>query len=346
MRRMLSRLLLGMNKKSFCLQNLKNRAKLIKSYNRMITNPMTSPSIVQVEVTNKCNIRCIMCPLLESKRKKGDMTFGTFKKIVDDASGLCEMLVLTGGEPLLNKHIFEMISYASRSNLSTWLATNATLLDEDRSRQLLSCGLDQLILSFDDAGKETYEATRIGADYERTIHNIQQFLKISDACKHSTFVSVQLISMNETKDAANGFVEKWSGYKVNTFVKPVVNWRANESNWKFRQFLCDKPWFWTAIHYDGTIVPCGHDYNQSYPFGNINSASVKSIWNSSKYVSFRAMLVERMKENNLCRCCEYVSPRPRSSINDIGLLMLDMATISKLLVTFGYKKKGTYTLKT
>ncbi|WP_373031376.1 radical SAM/SPASM domain-containing protein [Sulfurovum sp.] len=334
------RIIKGLSFSLYNMSRLKNRFRLLFSYKNNVLDPESFPSIVQVEITNRCNLKCTMCPVIKSERSKSDLTFELFEKIVLDSKGLCELLVLTGGEPLLNKDIFRMIKFATKHGLKTWLATNATLLTPDKGILLLESGLDQLIISFDDGGKENYEIARVGANYEKTYKNITEFLELAKKVKHNTYITMQCIDMKTTQNSTLQFVEKWSPYQVNTFIKPVVNWSANKQNWRGKNFKCDKPWYWMTIHNDGNVVSCGHDYDQSNVLGNVKNKSLIVIWNNKKYSDFRHVVCETKKDNELCNLCEYVAPRDRSILKDIGLLFIDMSTISKLLVTFGYKKRN------
>ena len=72
---------------------------------------------IDVCVTNRCNLRCVMCRRTNEIKKGifekiyGDMEFEVFKKIIDEASREgCYAIHISGdGEPLLNKDLIKMI---------------------------------------------------------------------------------------------------------------------------------------------------------------------------------------------------------------------------------------------
>lgn len=128
------------------------------------------PRELQLEVTAACNLACTMC--LVSYRPKigkreGSMSYGMFRRLVDELPGL-ERLTLQGlGEPLLAPGIIDMISYASARGIAVGFNTNAQLLTPERSARLAGSGLSWLCVSVDGAVAETYEAIRGGARFAR-----------------------------------------------------------------------------------------------------------------------------------------------------------------------------------
>jgi len=74
------------------------------------------PLHLDIEATNRCNLKCVFCDKLPylSKDKIGDMDMGLYKKIIDEGAryGLMGVKLSYRGEPLLNKNVVEMVKYA------------------------------------------------------------------------------------------------------------------------------------------------------------------------------------------------------------------------------------------
>ncbi|MHC1603524.1 MAG: radical SAM protein, partial [Candidatus Syntropharchaeales archaeon] len=78
-------------------------------------------------VTKRCNLSCLHCSIEESD--EGELTLDEGKLLIEDAAALGDVkFALTGGEPLLRKDIYELISYASGFDMQIVMATNATLI--------------------------------------------------------------------------------------------------------------------------------------------------------------------------------------------------------------------------
>ena len=107
------------------------------------------PSQAQVEVTNRCNLNCTMCPRDHFEVPKEDMPLDTFEKIINRLEGV-KLLTLTGwGEPLVHPQIFEMIAYGKVKGHRVKLTTNGTLLTTDIRRRVVSSGLDDITISLE-----------------------------------------------------------------------------------------------------------------------------------------------------------------------------------------------------
>jgi len=107
------------------------------------------PHQAQIEITNRCNLNCAMCPRDYFKVPKEDMPFDMFKKIIKRLENVT-LLTLTGwGEPLIHPHIFEMITYGKGKGYKVKLTTNGVLLNADFRHRVLTSGLDEITISLE-----------------------------------------------------------------------------------------------------------------------------------------------------------------------------------------------------
>lgn len=107
------------------------------------------PSQAQIEITNRCNLTCAMCPRDHFNLPQEDMPIEIFKRIVSRLGGV-KLLTLTGwGEPLMHPQIFEMIAYCKERGYSVKLTTNGTLLTSDIQQKVISSGLDEITFSLE-----------------------------------------------------------------------------------------------------------------------------------------------------------------------------------------------------
>ena len=86
------------------------------------------------------------------------------------------------GEPLVHNQTIEWIARVKKLGVPrVEMITNATLLDEPRSRQLIEAGLDVLWVSIDGATPESYADVRLGAELPHVLQNMHQFDKMRKA---------------------------------------------------------------------------------------------------------------------------------------------------------------------
>jgi radical SAM protein with 4Fe4S-binding SPASM domain len=155
------------------------------------------PFGIKFEVSAKCNLRCIMCPLSKGlKRKQGFLKFDNFKKIYDEITP--SYLNLTGiGEPLLNPDLFKIIKYASKKGTMVKLDTNATLLNKENSKKLLKTKPNIISVSIDGSDKKTYEKIRRGAKFDEVINNLKNFVNQRNKNKSRTKIHVNFVLLKE-----------------------------------------------------------------------------------------------------------------------------------------------------
>lgn len=161
------------------------------------------PTHLVADITNRCNLQCPLCPTGTGVpgRKKGMMPFPTFKKIIDEIGKyLISIDLFNWGEPLLNKDIYEMITYAHERNIVTSVSTNFQYFSEESAGKMISSGLDILILSIDGASQESYEKYRIGGNFQKVIENISILVekKRERKCNHP-YIAWQFLVMKHNE---------------------------------------------------------------------------------------------------------------------------------------------------
>ncbi|AGK62076.1 putative Fe-S oxidoreductase [Archaeoglobus sulfaticallidus PM70-1] len=113
--------------KSFIPERLKNLRKKI------------SPVVV-LNLTRKCNLRCVHCYADASSHSSKELTTEEIKAVIDDLAEMkIPVLLFSGGEPLIRKDIFELAEYANDKGINCSLSTNGTLITEEIADMLKSC---------------------------------------------------------------------------------------------------------------------------------------------------------------------------------------------------------------
>ncbi|MBF0458461.1 MAG: radical SAM protein [Nitrospirae bacterium] len=132
------------------------------------------PIKMDYETTSRCNFRCIMCRIQEydgGKRAK-DLSFEDFSRSLDELYGLIEIKLQGLGEPLLNKDIFKMISYAAQRYIWIRMTTNGSLLNvNDNYKRLIDSNPSEVQVSIDGASEAVFETIRRGSNFGIVIRN-------------------------------------------------------------------------------------------------------------------------------------------------------------------------------
>lgn len=131
------------------------------------------PTYIQLEHTNRCNARCIMCNhfYLENKGAK-DISYEMVKKI-EPLLQYCKLIMLNGdGEPFLCKYIEKYISLYHKYGVMIGTNTNLCALTPKMISEVGGY-IDFLNISCDGSNKELFENIRRGLKFETFIDNIK-----------------------------------------------------------------------------------------------------------------------------------------------------------------------------
>ncbi|MFA6132864.1 MAG: radical SAM protein [Phycisphaerae bacterium] len=128
---------------------------------------LSSPCLAQIDLTNRCNMRCPIC--FANAGVTGFVSQPTFEEVVRELQTLrdlrptpCTAIQFTGGEPTIHPDFLKIVAKAHEMGFShIQIATNGIrLADLDFARAAAAAGLHTLYLQFDGIGEEPYRTTR------------------------------------------------------------------------------------------------------------------------------------------------------------------------------------------
>ncbi len=164
---------------------------------------------VNVEVTKKCNARCITCPR-DAIKKIGDMSLENFEiilKRVEEDRDKISMVNLSGyGETVLHKDFFKIIEKIKNFNnnlekkgekkVKFAVVTNGQGLDEKKLKSVEGV-LDRLSISFATINPENYRKIHKGLDYKNVVNNIHLARKILKKTRLVLHLTPTKFTMND-----------------------------------------------------------------------------------------------------------------------------------------------------
>ena len=120
------------------------------------------PRLIFWELTKGCNLRCIHCRASATELSSpDDLSTETAKAIIDQIAAVSSpILVLSGGEPLFRKDIFELARYGTDKGLRVALATNGTLVTKQVAQKIIDSGVKRVAISLDGADALTHDTFR------------------------------------------------------------------------------------------------------------------------------------------------------------------------------------------
>ena len=261
---------------------------------------------VNLELTNRCNLACVMCPVNNGmSRAKRDLELAEFKRIIDTSPGLELILMFQWGESLLVRDFFERVRYAADRGIRVMITSNGTLLDEECCRRILECGLERITFSVD-GGPETHERIR-GFSHEELRENVERLVRMRDEAGASLGIDVNM-TIWEANEAEAPEVERVWGELVDRvqFIPRFVDAPRTEP--------CRELWRGCAVVLsDGRVAPCCRDSEGELSLGHVDDATVEELWNGEVMAELRERHRRRDFPPLCAHCGEYstdvVNPR-------------------------------------
>ena len=243
-----------------------------------ITNPeLLGLTTVEINPTELCNRTCSFCPRSNPAiypNRNLHMTTETAEKLVaslNDSKYDGEIHITGFGEPMLNPNILKIIKICSIFH--TQLITNGDRLMEDNPsvEDLAEAGLQTLIVDCYDGDK--------------------QVQAVSKRLQSST---INARVRDHYDDGSNRYTE----YNYTNRGGMMYETRAPNKP-------CHLPAYKAFVDFNGAVRLCCNDWQRNHNFGNIQTQSFTSIWNSTKMSRVRHLVnTSNRRLVNPCKNCD------------------------------------------
>jgi len=245
------------------------------------------------------------------------MDMDLFKKIIDEfkemnPEGTEYAMPHFQGEPMVHPQFLEICEYLEKKHVVFSLTSNATLLTKEITDALIGMGYFKAIaFSVDGMSAGTYNKVRIGAEYEKTIENIEYFLSkmskkengITMPCTYINFVRLP-----ENEHELEGFLNLWLNnpkiYAVCVNYKTDFNYTPVKFNFVPPRIPCKYYNFYLNILTSGIVHACGGDYQYKYPLGDTKIQTLAEIWEGEPIKKLEKLQESsKWEESEVCKNC-------------------------------------------
>ena len=153
----------------------------------------TGPKIVQIDLTNNCNLNCVGCWChsdflgnlkLNGEEKKRNLPYDIVKKLIEDLYELStkEIMLSGSGEPFMYPQIMDVISLIKENGIKLNIVTNFTLVNKKIIKKLVELNVDYITASIWAGDAETYVKTHPNQT-KKTFEMIRENLKFLHSLK-------------------------------------------------------------------------------------------------------------------------------------------------------------------
>lgn len=135
-----------------------------------------TPRSVDIDITNRCNLRCKYCYHFSSPGDVGqDLSKEEWLRFFKELNDCAVMNVtIAGGEPFFRKDLKELIAGIVDNRMRFSILSNGTLINDDMAAFLFSTGrCDGVQVSIDGSKPQTHDACRGKGSFKRAVEGIQ-----------------------------------------------------------------------------------------------------------------------------------------------------------------------------
>lgn len=239
-----------------------------------------NPTNVHIAISNRCNLKCVMCPYHSPEitkfhtsdffNKANYMDIDTFSKIAQYC-GENGIFMQFGqlDEPLLHPRFLDFLDIARKFNVCNInLTTNGTLLDRKIALGIVQSNIKSITFSLDAIDKQSYKEIR-GYDYDKTLANIEYLLECLESYKKTIDINVCFILQGKNAESkSKEFLEYWISrvkkvkfHKLTEFFLNKEKILVAKNQGVFREdqeqrYPCSIPWQTLFVTPDSKVTFC------------------------------------------------------------------------------------------
>lgn len=280
-------------------------------------------AIFNIELTNRCPFRCVMCARTHGMaRAQGDMTFDIFRRVIDEFAAINpeharsrETWMHGFGESAVHPHLAEFLTYATDKGVNACLSVNPLMLTPAVGRALLEARPGTLYLALDGHDDKSFENIRgLPNVYEKSKQRLLDFIDMKQKMGSRTHLVLSMINFRLNDASINAMADWWrdTAGLDEVLLKQFTVWDGSVRNVnilrrstfeKGDKVVCIFPFEKMTVCWDGNVTPCCYDYDEKYVLGNVSNQSLMDIWNAEPMRRLRREFLENNVTNNLCRSC-------------------------------------------
>jgi|TARA_R110001583_G_scaffold57863_1_gene172869 radical SAM protein with 4Fe4S-binding SPASM domain len=244
----------------------------------VIVNGTPLFSWVELNINELCNRSCVFCPRNEGYPNTNVHMEVSLAEIIAtqlDNLKFKGIVNISGtGEPLLTKHIADIVKPFGDRNIQIEITTNGDKLKPELIEDLYRAGLTQLVISMYDGPEQIDHFTNLFKDLgiRRDLYTLRD-------------------RWYDEQDDYGLMYTNRAGSLGSNFPTP-------------KRGACYYPHYTIFIDWDGEILLCCHDmYNKTETFGNVNDLPLLELWKNQRLTHFRKKLKNGDRSESPCNNC-------------------------------------------
>jgi radical SAM protein with 4Fe4S-binding SPASM domain len=307
--------------------------------------PLTTPWTMYIDITNRCNFKCIYCPtgnpdmLKKAGRIQKHMPLSMYVKIVQDMRGFDKKVRIVNlykdGEPLVRRDFTELVKILRDADVTEkiYSKTNGALIGWHKD--IATAPMDMLGISVPHSNPDKIpDVVGVRVDYDKYRDDIKRLYEDS---RRSFTLNAKMAFYQMTEADVEKFYHDFEPITDTVAVEGLHGWGANDlgdmlmgedpiphdGSPIIERLVCPLPFYMMSISSDGVTNVCCSEWGNYHRLGNVFDDTIPNLWNNDKRRAFQMMHLEgRRFENMACKDCQYRDTLP-DYVDDHRLEMIE-----------------------
>ncbi len=277
-----------------------------------------APKAVQIQTVSGCNADCVFCP---NKKTELDIPVGKrmdwdlYRSIIDQVvdMGVRRISPYLMNESMIDQELPERIAYVTKKKRSfqyTKINSHGALCNERMAKGILDAGLDRINFSVQGIDPEIYHRI-MNLRFDVVVKNIERLIEMRDKGNYKTRIRVVMLDTAEVHPQLPAIKKFWKERGVHINVNKLEN-RGHHKNIKSDVIAVKKlqTYDWCVrlfnqvyILWDGRLVQCCADWEQTGIMGDLTKSSLREIWQGPTYKQYRKNFLTGEVQGTACDGC-------------------------------------------
>lgn len=298
------------------------------------------PQRLVLELTNTCNLSCIMCGRREKDFQPTFFDPAWLDTLAPVLDRVTEVTLFGWGEPTVHPKFREILEYLNRFPVKKYFVSNGMLLH--RFADLIVSSVDVLAVSLDGANQATNDRIRHGSDFSRIVANLRSLVaKRNESPEKRPYINFVMTLMRDNLPELPQMVELAHSLGIeevkavyltafsDALAPQVLYGRQEEIRAVFEETLelakrrgvlvklpyvqgddpagnalhkpCFVGWRDFFLGSDGFVRPCQSTAQQLFSIHDHDT--FMHMWNSAEYQKFRAAVNQAKEMPRQCSVC-------------------------------------------
>ncbi len=261
------------------------------------------PEIYQIEMTNRCNLKCPMCLRTTDMVRDNDLLDPDLLRVMHargDFGGSYYVELQMAGEPTLHPKLAEVIDFMKHEvGVMVGLSTHGLMIRKKPELANTLLELDALTVSVDSVDPDTYAKLRFPGKLSQLKESLMllfmQARMRRDRGDRNPFIELQLIDTPIAGDNAADHIalealmaeRGWDEFaSVRTTQDCFIEMQGRGPGGERNEKLCINPFGSVSVAHNGDVVSCCYifepDRDKANYYGNLYEASLSDIWSGKR----------------------------------------------------------------